>query len=171
LSRVGRRLCAAGSGDALIRGGLGVGCGSLVGFDLLLLGNFDGKGVGIEGHLVGVQLTLAVADSFGSDGQTRNHGRDVHICAAKPEGFFAFDLGVVSEVDDGRRALLHIDDDQVAMAGGDGAGDFAFFAGFEFLGWGGRVSEASYQKDEGGKIDESYPQCFVSDESHWIVSE
>ena len=146
----------AGSGDALIRCGLRVSRGSFVGFDLLFLGNFDGEGVGVEGDLVGVQLTAAVANAFGSYGQARNHGGDIHVCAAKPERFLAFDFGVVGEVDDRRGAfLLYVDNDQVAAARDDRAGDFAFFAGFEFFGWGGRVSEAGYQNDEGGKIDQS----------------
>ena len=40
------------------------------------------------------------------------------------------DLGVVAEADDGRGAFLFdVYDDQVAVAGGNGAGDFAFLAG------------------------------------------
>jgi hypothetical protein len=142
-------------GDTLIRRGLRISRGGLVGVDLLFLGNFDGKSIRVEADLAGVQLTAAVANAFCRYGQTRKHGGDVLALFPEAERFFASNFGVVGDIDDRLGIfLLHSDGDQITVARDDRAVDFGLFAGFEFFSWGGCVSKAGYQKDERGKVDQ-----------------
>jgi hypothetical protein len=49
-------------GSLFTRGSYGSGAPGLMGGSFLFLGNFDGKRIRVEGDLVGVQLTITVAN-------------------------------------------------------------------------------------------------------------